>query len=656
MPNKKNRPKNLLSANAKPENDKKGGGKISLHRIFNPDMRRILWWLLFAVISFAVLAFHFFPEQLSLKAGDIAENDVDYRGPAKSYFSQLKTNEAREKAAEKVTPILSLDNEALNETYDEIAKTFSNIWDVVKMENLNDEDKIALLKISMFKDFPDDVLLNLVLQSEAELDNLQSLLRDAIQNAMSSGVREEDLPAAISNVNDSISAMPLFSRDKDFLRLYFETITLRANMVTDNEATDAEREREKARVPDVWVTVQNGERIVSKGSTVDELQIEKLENLGFLKKGSGVIPYLGLALFVAAFYLLLIQYLRSYYPRTKGREANVVLLGVLINFTLLFAKALSLISLSDADLSAQICYLLPIATASMLISMLLGQGIAVFVTIFVAVSSGVLMGGSLPCTIVTMVGGLTGVFLNSGFTQRNNFVRASLYIALANLVSITSMGLIYELNYQLIGIGVLFGLFNALLSAILTIGILPFLETAFKITTSIRLMELSNSNHPLLKRLILEAPGTYHHSVLVGNLAETAAYEIGADPLLVRVSSYYHDIGKIKRPYFFIENQGGGDNPHDNMKISLSKSIIISHVKDGMDLLREYKFPQEIIDSVETHHGNAVLTYFYHKAMEAAANPEDVRKDDFRYPGPLPQTKETALVSLADGVQAAVQS
>ena len=184
---------------------------------------------------------------------------------------------------------------------------------------------------------------------------------------------------------------------------------------------------------------------------------------------------------------------------------------------------------------------------------------------------------------------------------------------------------------------------------------MPYLEHAFSITTPIKLLELGQSNQPLMQRLLLEAPGTYHHSVLIGNLAEAAADKIGADPVVVRVGAYYHDIGKIKRPYFFVENQFGVDNPHSKLSPTLSTLIITSHVKDGLDLCHEYKLPKVISDIVAQHHGTLLASFFYKKASETEHG-ECVLEKDFRYEGPKPQTKEAALIMIADACEAAVRS
>jgi putative nucleotidyltransferase with HDIG domain len=196
---------------------------------------------------------------------------------------------------------------------------------------------------------------------------------------------------------------------------------------------------------------------------------------------------------------------------------------------------------------------------------------------------------------------------------------------------------------------------NGVIVAIVTNGVLPYVENIFGITSPVKLLELSNPNHPLLKKLLLEAPGTYHHSVIVGNLAEAAADKIGADSLLARVGAYYHDIGKTKRAYFFTENQIGSENPHDNLSPNLSTLIITSHVKDGVELAQEYKLPSDVIDIIRQHHGTSLVSFFYQEAVHDDKY-KRVDEDEFRYDGPKPKSKEAALIMLADMVEAAIRS
>jgi hypothetical protein len=227
-------------------------------------------------------------------------------------------------------------------------------------------------------------------------------------------------------------------------------------------------------------------------------------------------------------------------------------------------------------------------------------------------------------------------------------------LAVASIVLLTGDVEVREVLFSLS-----FAVGSGIIATVLVIGLLPFFEVTFGILSPLKLVELSNPNHPLLRKLLTETPGTYHHSVMVGNLSEAAAEAIGADGLLCRVGSYYHDIGKTRRPSYFIENQGNIENPHDFIEPSLSKSIIVAHAKDGAEMLREHKLPKQLCDIAEQHHGTTLLKYFYHKALKQAEEQqtgEEIREEDYRYPGPKAQTKEAAIVGIADSVEAAVRS
>src|SRR5690606_19757299 len=249
--------------------------------------------------------------------------------------------------------------------------------------------------------------------------------------------------------------------------------------------------------------------------------------------------------------------------------------------------------------------------------------------------------------------GLAGVLSVRKVSDRSDLTRAGFVVGAVTFITMLALGLFraerFLVTYSFLG------LVNGLISAIGTIGLFPYLESIFGITSSIRLLELSNPNQPLLRKLLMEAPGTYHHSMIVGNLAEAAAEAIGGDSLITRVGAQYHDIGKTKRPYFFIENQYGGENPHDKIAPSLSTLILTSHVKDGVDMAKQYRLPECVIDFIREHHGTTLARYFYHKAVENAKG-EPCDENDFRYPGPKPQTRESAVVLLADSVEAAVRT
>jgi cyclic-di-AMP phosphodiesterase PgpH len=239
--------------------------------------------------------------------------------------------------------------------------------------------------------------------------------------------------------------------------------------------------------------------------------------------------------------------------------------------------------------------------------------------------------------------------------QRNDILLSTAYIALMCAVLTFSTGTLLSNDMMEVLESTAMGGVGILLSGILAIGFLPVFETTFDIVTTVKLLELSNPNSPLLKKLLMEAPGTYHHSVLVSNLAELAAEEIGGNSVLARIGSFYHDIGKTKRPYFFKENQIGKDNPHDKITPNLSTLIITSHVKDGLEMAKEYNLPKVIRDIIAQHHGTTLVKYFYYKMKNSPEGGEEVKEADFRYPGPIPESKEAGIIMLADSVEAAVR-
>jgi putative nucleotidyltransferase with HDIG domain len=345
--------------------------------------------------------------------------------------------------------------------------------------------------------------------------------------------------------------------------------------------------------------------------------------------------------------LVVFLYLSYFYSDIYENINKLILLGIISIFVVLLAKIASQAS----------GYLMPIASASMLIAISLSPNIAILLTVILSLLIGFIPGGGLNYILVSVISGIVAIYSIRKATQRSSLTRAGLIVAGVNIITISALGLINNEGYYLILQNNLWGVLNGFLAVILTIGILPFLESYFDITTSFKLMELSNPNQPLLKKMILEAPGTYHHSIVVGNLSETAAEEIGGNGLLARVGAIYHDIGKIKRPYFFTENQEAYKNIHDEMEPSLSALVIASHVKEGIELAKKNKLPKDIIDIIAQHHGTNLITYFFHRALKENGSANDaVAEENYRYSGPKPQTKETGIILLADSLEAATRS
>ena len=605
-----------------------------------------------ALISWAILSIGSQQQQVFWMEGDIADDDFFYQGATTTYTSNILTDEAKTKAAAAVEEQYIID-EAVVANLDTV---ITGYFDLILQASEGDIS-ISTLKSSLPGSYTNDVLYSIINMSRDDIVALRDSFLRIVESTFEAGVMEEEVEDARNSIALAIGVSTISGNQELFLKGLNESLDYSYNKVFDTLTTAQKIQEAQASVEPVQVTVRQGERLVSRGQIVTAQQVEALQALGLQSENKVLTPTIGLLILVLVCYLILYFYLKFYQQEFFDRQSAILLLGVVMIVILFICKLISLISFNaDSALSLQIGYLLPVAAASMVLAVLLNKEIAVLSTVLLAIFAGISMDGELAYALVALSGGITGVITATRLDQRSQFVSASAYIILANLLTIGSWGLITHQSYSVIGIGMVFGLVNGLLSAILAMGILPYLENAFGITTVIKLLELSNSNHPLLKRLMMEAPGTYNHSILVGNLAEAAATAIGANTLLVRVASYYHDIGKLKRPYFYIENQRPGDNPHDKLQPGLSAMIITSHTTDGARMLREAHFPEEIIDIVEQHHGNSLLTFFYNKAKEQAMDPDDIRISDYCYKGRKPQTKEAALVMLADSVQAAVQS
>ena len=372
-----------------------------------------------------------------------------------------------------------------------------------------------------------------------------------------------------------------------------------------------------------------------------------LNCLLFGRMGSGWQGLAGTFLFIAVSMGIYAFYLRKYPSSTLTDSKLVMLLGLIVIMLVLII----ILFMSFAITS----YLIPIACGVMLITMLIGVPVALISLMVLSVLIAMVNNFDFNYFFVAVMGGLAGIYSTYSVRNRRDLMKAGLYVSAANMLGILMMNIIHHTSFVSMGNDFIMGIGNGFLSVILAIGLLPYLEDVFSIVTNIKLMELADYNQPLLKRLMVEAPGTYHHSMLVGNLAETAAELAGADPLLTRVGAYYHDIGKLAKPEYFTENQINIMNKHEDLTPNMSSLVLITHVKDGVTFAREHKLNKRIVDIIEQHHGTSLIHYFYMKALEKdSVSPAEETK--YRYPGPRPRTKEAAIVMLADSVEAAART
>lgn len=430
--------------------------------------------------------------------------------------------------------------------------------------------------------------------------------------------------------------------------------------LTLNRAETAERKLARLKeLPPVYFRIKKGEMLVREGERITPTHLIKLQALQEEQPQEWwIITFLATALMIALMTGIAYQMARLYVRKFSLNVQELTFLATLLLAATLLNQGL--ISLAGALnrvsplVANNLVYLLPVALAPMLARIFLGLETAVGVMFLAVVMTGLLLENPFPIFVYFAVGGLIGVWSVHRCRNRWALFRAGLVIGLVNLAMLVPLKL---LELPLSGLdflnGLVFALGGGLLSGILVTGLTPVIEMMFNFTSDIRLLELHSLDQPILRELMVVAPGTYHHSIIVGNLVEAAAEAIGANPLLAKTAAYYHDIGKIKKPAYFVENQLGGENKHEKLAPSMSSLILISHVKDGVELARKNKVGNKIIDIIRQHHGTSLISYFYHKAKQASGNPQQVNIDDFRYPGPRPQTKEAGLVLLADQVEAA---
>jgi len=438
------------------------------------------------------------------------------------------------------------------------------------------------------------------------------------------------------------------------------------NITFNREKSAALKQEALASEKKVFFQIAKGEPIVKEGEPVNEAHLRKLAGLN--KANPAYSRYI----ILAGFALILILLLRlSFYFSEKhldrGRQAtedlllfSLLLVGTIILVRFLYSLS-PLIGTANQGISQRsILFAAPVATGAMLTALMVDARIAFIFATLTALTASLSVEGDIYLFVFYFISGIVGLHGMTRITDRSSVLRAGLVVGVANMISILAIKMaLGELTSLRDFYDIGLGFSGGVLSGLLVSGLAPLLEP-LGYTTNVKLLEIANLNHPVLKELSLEAPGTYHHSIMVGSLSETAAALIGANPLLARVGAYYHDIGKIgkkTKPYYFIENQRRGSNPHDRLEPSMSALIVVSHVKQGIEKAREYRLCAPIIDIIQQHHGTSLIKFFYNKALEKAEkSQQSVSEDKYRYHGPRPQSKEAALVMLADVVEAACRT
>jgi putative nucleotidyltransferase with HDIG domain len=433
------------------------------------------------------------------------------------------------------------------------------------------------------------------------------------------------------------------------------------NFFFNKESTEARTKNASETVRPILFKVQKGEMIVRIGERISSEQAQKLHAI-FQEQRSDNRLFTGLGTFFLILVLFYFPYrfacknIRKFNPSNK----DILVISLLITGSFFVFKTAMLISHNIGPVFPSVdtnnyFYLFPFAAGAMIIRIFINSEVALVYCSALAPLLGIMFNNSMFVVIYALLGSIVGAHGMRQCSDRSTIYTAGLKISVVNL----ALALAFQtFNNSLFTVQTIYVAFFAMIGGIISAGFvsgfIPVIETLFHYTTDIKLLELANLNSPLLRDLMIKAPGTYHHSVVVGNLVEAAAESINANPLLARVAAYYHDIGKASKPLYFIENQGGEENRHDKLTPSMSALILISHIKEGAELAREKHLGQPIIDIIRQHHGTGLIKFFYERAKtQAVANGQTVEEKDFRYPGPKPQTREAGIVMLADCVEAA---
>lgn len=605
------------------------------------DYKKIILYIITFIVLYCTLMTGIITRKYDLKVGDIPKSDIKAH---REIIDESATEARKKEAEEKVDKQYSLRTDVQKQSEEKIKGFFSSVEKVLAQDK-PEKEKAKLIPRAPFK-ITDAQANKIASMNEQSTKKLESVCIDGLNKAYEAPIEdgnEQDLKEAKKEYTDFISSSDLSDSEKA-IALNFVNV-VEPNFFYDKEKTDELIKETLKQVPPVMI--KKNQIVVSEGEPVTAHQLELLGTLGLLSdSASALYIYIALGVLVIIVMYLQYGYIHKYYPAINKEFSKIVMISILNVFPVILARLFGMMS----------NYIIPLACMPMLITLLLNYKISLVFSMLNVILIGGAVGFNPNIIILAILNVVLGGTLLRKMQQRNDILYSSITVAVLSSILTFSVGTLTTNNFMEILADSTFAAAGAILSGILTIGVLPFFESTFDIVTNAKLLELSNPNNPLLKKLLMEAPGTYHHSILVANLAELAAEQVGGNPLLARIGAYYHDVGKTKRPYFFRENQFGKKNPHDRLKPEVSSKIIISHVKDGSELAKEYNLPKTIHDFIVTHHGETLVKYFYLTVKNNSENPEEVKEEDFKYPGPKPMSKEQGIVMLADSTEAAVRS
>lgn len=591
---------------------------------------KVVYLILILVMTVASANIYLFNDHLKL--GDVARKDIiaptdivyNDKFAKEKIIAEILENSPKE--------YISVGN--VEEETKKRIKLFFNKIKENKKSNLNlvyikIQDELDM-KISM------DIFAFLFDKKNNELEELEKKYLKDIEALYKRGVKKDGNLLRLNNIFGSIEGIDLYEESfiKDFIR---------PNYILDSEKTKELVNQKIEQVKNISIRIKAGSIILKKGEIVSEDKVVILKNAGLYGKTSKIIKFIGTLIYLLILSIVF-KNISTKFMFEEIRKKNyyrAIMLSLIVG----------IISFRIIDPNWK--YILPIETVFILLGILINIKSSLIIGGFLILYAMPLNGFSIEYLVIEIFSLIVSLYLITKIKNRTDTINTGIYIGMTKVFIVLTMAVAMNMEFidSLLKSGALF--LSGAFTGMLTIALLPYFERTFNILTNIKLLELGDLSQPLLRRLSVTAPGTFHHSMMVATLSEQATEAIGGNHVLARVASYYHDIGKMKRPQFYVENQADGINPHNNLTPSLSTLIITSHTKDGDEMGREYNLPKEIRDIMYEHQGTTLLAYFYNKAKQ---NNPHLEESDFRYSGPKPRSKESAVIMLADSIEAAVRS
>ncbi len=613
-----------------------------------------------SLLCIAIFMITITPKRYNLYTGMVPNQTI---AANKDVEDELTTKRNREAAADAVTPIYHFQDGVTEMVMLSLDNVYAQLLEVRQyaqsLPEYNTSRTYTVEEYDTARDFltlvdlQDFQLTTLMNATPEQIEEMHAALSPAIRNTMQGNVTQGQESIAITAIMQVVGFKTNVSLLQNLVLPILREIIL-PNMVVDEEATETARQTAYNAVEPV--IYKQGQNIVVAGEgRIRENQIAILNSLGLLSDNSiDYTMYIGAAALVLGLLMLLAGCLALFAGRLYKDIKRLAIIYLVIIMTML---------LSLLAKSIDITYFAPLILPFMLLTVTLGVFSGLVVGVFTTLITVLMLtngaAGSntdlINLLVMSLVSGsLAGMMLHKKY-ERSSILFAGALASVASFLVVFCLGLMTSMSLRATANKALYAMAGTAINALLCLSLQPAIESIFNLPTPMRLLDLTNPNHPLLRRLLLEAPGTYHHSIIIANLAEAAAEAIGANPLLARAGAYFHDIGKLKRPLYFKENQIGAGNIHDTTDPQVSAAIIIAHVREGLALAKQHRLPYEIQQIIAEHHGDSLVAYFYNKALKTAGD-KPVDEADFRYPGVPPQTAEGALVMICDTVEAAIRS